>query len=128
MRFTGFGAVLLALLACGRGERNTKRNAPSATTPNPTSTERVVRTLPLELGEGDDRSVRVAVWPADGGAALELPAGTRIEKLEELPGAARPPLPDGGVPARAFWRCRVTEGPHKDLVFYVRSYQTQAAR
>lgn len=121
MRFTGLGSVLLALLACGRGDR--KAAPVDAGTSPPAAPERVARTLPLELGEGDDRSLKIPAWPADGSPKLDLPAGTRIEKLDDL---GNPPsgMPKPGTP----WRVRVTEGPHKGLVAYVLSYQTQAAR
>lgn len=91
--------------------------------------EDVASTLPLELGEGDDRTRTAAVWPIDGSPEQALPAGTRIELLKDRPSHVLPPLaPACTTGIKCLQRIRVTEGPNSGLIAYVRSFQTQRAR
>lgn len=123
MTLKGIGAVVVALLACGRG-RVEKSDAGEAPSPKPKAREEfAVKSLPLELGVGDDRERTLTVWPADGSPTLALPAGTRVERVADL--GRTPP---SGAPERGLWRVRVTGGPKTGLVAYARADEIQAAR
>lgn len=118
--------MALGLIGCARKEP-APAPAPAASskasdaTPTP---EVPVTSLPLELGEGDDRTRTFQVWPADGSNAIDLPAGTRIERVREMSWHTRPAT----VPEKSRWRIRVLSGEKQGLVAYVHGYETQAAR
>ncbi len=93
----------------------------SATVAATPRAEKVVRTLPLELGEGDERDTKIRFR---GDIERTLLAGTRVEilKNQEAPGA---PQPQPGV---TWKRVRVTSSDAAGSIGYVPSYQIQAAR
>lgn len=75
------GLAALALLAACRSEKRSEEHPPTGRREKEKREEPAALTVDLELGEGDSREVMVNLEPEDAGAAVELPAGTRIEKL-----------------------------------------------
>jgi hypothetical protein len=105
--------VLTTVRSCIRGDA---RHAPS-TTGN--DHESVIRTIPLELGDGDERGPAATLYPADGGNPVSVHYGTRVERLRD---------PQGSEAPRGMARVRVLSADHARLVGHVKTYLVQAAR
>lgn len=86
--------------------------------------EIVQPTLPLELGEGSDRTTTHEVVFVSDGHVARLVAGTRVERLLDRGGAQKRP-----TKIDAKWvRIRVRSGPYDGQVAYVHPMFVQGAR
>lgn len=112
-----FGACTAMVTVLAVKEQSDKKPPPRPPREAPEPEEPAIRTLPLELGEGDSRDGHAVVTDARGGSPTTLMYGTRVERLEE-----RIDGPRGAA------RVRILSGPREGMIGWVPKYQIQAAR